>query len=117
MIQQWTAIGGVRSYPNGALLRLEDLKIEHGGLVLDRLARTVTQNGQPTPLTPREFALLEYLLLRVGKSCPESELHEALWTGKPTISNVINVYVNNLRVKLGRKLIRTMPHKRGYIIE
>ena len=117
MIQRWTAIGGVVSDPNGALLRLEDLKIEHGGLVLDRLARTVTQNGQPTPLTPREFALLEYLLLRVGKACPVSELHEVLWVDKPTNSNVVNVYVNYLRVKLGRELIRTMPHKAGFIIE
>ena len=117
MIQRWTAIGGVRSDPNGALVRLEDLKIEHGGLVLDRLARTVTQNGQPTPLTPREFALLEYLLLRVGESCRLSELREALWAGKPIDSNVVNVYVNYLRIKLGRELIRTMPHKRGFIIE
>ncbi len=117
MIQRWTAIGDVASDPNGALVRFEDLKIKHGGLVLDRLARTVTQNGQPTPLSPREFALLEYLLLRVGEACPVSELHEALWPGKPTDTNVVNVYINYLRVKLGRELIRTMPHKRGFIIE
>jgi len=72
-----------------------------GGLVLDRLARRVSAGGREVELTPREFALLEYLLLRAEETVSRGELLEQVWQlqGDPS-SNVVDAHVARLRHKL-----------------
>ncbi len=72
-----------------------------GDIELDPAAHTVTRAGVQVPLTAREFALLHYLLDRVGDVVARSELLDAVWDANyDGLSNVVDVHVANLRRKL-----------------
>ena len=88
-----------------ALLRrheqFADPVLRHGGVELNRMDRRVTQDGRPVELTVKEFSLLEFLMMRRGKSCSRSELLKEVWQMSPDAgTNVVDVYVNYLRRKL-----------------
>jgi two-component system, OmpR family, response regulator len=73
-----------------------------GPLVLDRLERHATLNGQLVELTPREFALLAYLARESGRVVPRSELLRKVWeTTYDPGSNVVDAHIKKLREKLG----------------
>jgi DNA-binding response OmpR family regulator len=86
---------------------------------LDRLKHTATRGGQDLNLTPKEFQLLEYFLLRPEEIVRRTELLEKVWDLHfDPMSNVIDVHVANLRRKvrkLGTPLIHTMRGV-GYIL-
>jgi len=87
-------------------LRLADLK-------LNRIERTVTRAGKKISLTPREFCLLEYLMLRQGLPTTRAEIVEHVWKlSRDTLTNVVDVYINYLRQKIDDrpdcKLIHTV---------
>ena len=79
-------------------------------------ARTVSLRGKPVTLTGREFALLEYLLLRKATIVTRTQLYEHLHDENDTpLSNLVDVHVSNLRKKLGAEFIVT--HRgQGYSI-
>jgi two-component system, OmpR family, copper resistance phosphate regulon response regulator CusR len=90
----------------GATLRYADLE-------LDRHRRRVNRGQKTIPLTSKEFALLEFLLLRAPESVTRSEIIEHVWDMQfDNESNLLEVYVNRLRQKIdqGRavKLIHTL---------
>ncbi|MDZ4360177.1 MAG: response regulator transcription factor, partial [Variovorax sp.] len=72
-----------------------------GPLEMDTAHRRVTLAGQPMELGPREWTVLEYLLLQVPKPAAKDKLLQAL-TGwdKEITPNAIEVYVSRLRGKL-----------------
>jgi two-component system, OmpR family, response regulator len=83
--------GSQRSEPQLAL----------GGVLLDRRRRQANVDGQPLRLTPKEFALLEYVMMRVDEVVPRSELLEKVWDFHfDPGSNVVDVHVARLRAKL-----------------
>ena len=89
-----------------ALLRrreqFADPVLRHGDVELNRMERRVMQNGRSVELTVKEFALLEFLLMRRGQCCSRSELLREVWQMSPDAgTNVVDVYVNYLRRKLG----------------
>jgi two-component system OmpR family response regulator len=61
----------------------------------------VVSSGRNVTLTPREFALLEYLMSNAGESLAKSEILNAVWgsdfDGDP---NIVEVYVGYLRRKI-----------------
>jgi len=68
---------------------------------LDPAAHTVRRAGVHVPLTGREFALLHYLLDRVGDVVRRGELLDAVWDANyDGLSNVVDVHMANLRRKL-----------------
>jgi DNA-binding response OmpR family regulator len=71
------------------------------GLTLDRLARRVTIQGREVDLTPKEFSLLEQLMLRAEDVVSRGDLLEHVWQlqGDPG-SNVVDAHVARLRQKL-----------------
>lgn len=72
-----------------------------GGVVLDRRRRHVTIDGQPQRMTPKEFALLDYLLMRADEVVTRTELLEKVWDLHfDPGSNVVDVHVARLRAKL-----------------
>jgi two-component system, OmpR family, response regulator len=74
-----------------------------GNLLLDRPQRRVTVDGKTLPLTPKEYALLEYFLMRSGQVVTRSELLEKVWDMHfDPGSNVIDVHVTRLRGKLNK---------------
>lgn len=73
-----------------------------GGVELNRMDRTVVRDGRPVELTAKEFALLEYLMQSRGRTCLRSDLLRDVWQASPAAgTNVVDVYVNYLRKKLG----------------
>ena len=79
-----------------------DPMLRLGGVELNRMARTVVRDGRMVELTGKEFALLEYLMQARGRTCLRSELLREVWQAAPTAgTNVVDVYVNYLRKKLG----------------
>jgi DNA-binding response OmpR family regulator len=72
-----------------------------GPLEMDTAQRRVSLAGQPMELGPREWTVLEYLLLQAPKPAAKDKLLAAL-TGwdKEITPNAIEVYVSRLRAKL-----------------
>ncbi len=74
-----------------------------GDLVLDRLAHRVTRGGQPIPLQPREYRLLEYLMKNAGQVVTRTMLLEHVWDYHfDPQTNVIDVHVSRLRTKIDK---------------
>lgn len=90
--------------------------IHHGALVLDPAARSVTLNGSPVALSPRELAILHGLLENAGRVLSRERLEQSLYGWNEEVeSNAIEVHVHHLRKKLGPGLIRTVRGV-GYMI-
>ena len=84
-----------------------------GDLCLDPAARTVRRGDASIDLTAREFALLEYLMRRVGQVVPKAELLEHVWDAEAvTDLNVVEVYAGYVRRKIdgpfGRSALQTV---------
>ena len=78
------------------ILRIHDLEI-------DTAARTVRRGGQRIHLTPREYALLEYLAFHQGKVVTRPMIWEHLYDEEDeNTSNVVDVYIRYLRNKIDR---------------
>ncbi len=76
--------------------------LQHGELQMNRITRAVSFRDEPIELTAKEFTLLEYLLLQRGRAVSRQELLKEVWRMAPdTGTNVVDVYVNYLRRKLG----------------
>jgi len=87
-------------------------RLRLGQVLIDLTARTVERDGEPVPLTAREYALLEFLALRRGKLVTRTMLYEHLFDeNDDTLSNLLDVHVSNLRKKLGHDFITT---RRGH---
>jgi DNA-binding response OmpR family regulator len=72
-----------------------------GDLELDRLRHEAFSGGRPLDLTPKEYQLLEYFLLRPRKVVRRTELLEKVWDQRfDPMSNVVDVHIGNLRAKL-----------------
>jgi DNA-binding response OmpR family regulator len=89
---------------------------EVAGLMLDEERQTVTtSSGETFELTGTEFRLLRYFMLHPGKLLSKSVLTEHVYEYEADKdSNVIEVYINRLRQKLGKALIETRRGQ-GYI--
>lgn len=83
--------------------------LEVGALRLDAATHRVDYEGRPVELSPREFALLQALMLSAGKVLTRAQLESALYAwGEEVESNAIEVHVHHLRRKLAPHLIRTL---------
>ncbi|MFD0887936.1 response regulator transcription factor [Streptosporangium algeriense] len=78
-----------------------------GDLTLDPARRRVSRGQQPIELTPREFALLEYLMRHHDEVVSKSEILEHVWDTFDTDPNVVEVYVGYLRRKIDAPFSRT----------
>jgi two-component system OmpR family response regulator len=85
------------------------------GWVLDEETQSVSRNAQRWQLTGIEFRLLRYFMLHPGHILSKSRLTEHVYEqDADKDSNVIEVYVNRLRQKLGNDIIATRRGQ-GYI--
>ncbi|HET9275651.1 MAG TPA: response regulator transcription factor [Gemmatimonadales bacterium] len=72
-----------------------------GTLELDRLRRTVRRGERAIPLAPRQFRLLEYLLLQAGRPVSRSELLKEVWNlSYDPESNLVDAHISTLRSAL-----------------
>jgi two-component system response regulator QseB len=91
--------------------------LRHADLTLDPAARTLMRGAERIELAPREFALLQALLLNAGRVLSREQLERSLygWDAEPD-SNAVEVHIHHLRRKLGGELIRTLRGV-GYLID
>jgi two-component system OmpR family response regulator len=83
--------------------------LEAGHLRLDPATRRVWLGDDQIELTPREFAILEYLLHHPDEVMSKREILDHVWDfdfdGDP---NIVEVYIRRLRTKLDRPVIETV---------
>lgn len=79
-------------------------KLVVNDLEVDPLSHTVSRSGKPCKLTPKEFAILEYLLHNQGIVVSRTMIAEHVWDYNfEQDSNVIDVFVASIRRKIGDK--------------
>ena len=96
-------------------------QLSEGALKMDRLTRKVEAEGKKVRLTPKEYMLLEHLLLNRGRTVSRTELLERVWnmTFDPG-SNVVDAHMARLRAKLqkaGISELITTVRGGGFLIE
>ncbi len=92
--------------PASAVLTIADLAV-------DRVSHTVQRAGHNIELSPKEFALLEYLMRHAGQPVTRTAIVEQVWKlNFDTMTNVVDVYITYLRRKVDtgydHALIRTV---------
>lgn len=76
-------------------------RLEMGSLVVDPITHTVERAGKPIELTPKEFALLEFMLYHPNQVVTREMIEQHIWNYDfECESNVIDVYVRRLRRKI-----------------
>jgi DNA-binding response OmpR family regulator len=96
-----------RGEPRETVLRLADLEI-------DTTRRAVTRNGRAIDLTPKEYALLEFLMRHSDRPVTRSHIIEHVWDIHfDSVSNVVEVHINALRNKIDRGLTPLIHTIRG----
>lgn len=90
-----------------------------GELVFDTVSRLPTVRGQPLSLTPRELAVLEALLGRIGRPVSREALCQKIFSDDlDTRAEAIEIYVHRLRKKLDGSGARiTTVRGLGYLID
>jgi DNA-binding response OmpR family regulator len=93
--------------------RRRPAQLSAGDLVLDPGRREVRRGEHEVVLTPREFALLEFLMRRAGDVVSKIEILEHVWDAADTTGpNAVEVYVGYLRRKIdipfGRHGVQTV---------
>jgi DNA-binding response OmpR family regulator len=107
-----------------SLLRRRDKpllgSLRAGDLEMDRARREVTVNGLPVEISPKEFALLEYLMNRRDEVVTRTELIEHVWDEAfDSMSNPVDVVVYRLRKKIDGSNPQRLLHTRkgvGYVL-
>ncbi len=91
-LRRYLTLGG--GIENPALLKI-------GGIELDDNAKTVTLDGEPVSLTPKEYDILRFLMQNPGKVYPPSEIYRKVWDDIPlNADNALAVHIRHLREKL-----------------
>ena len=79
--------------------------VQAGPLALDTVAREISVRGDPLSLTPREFAILEQLMLCQGRWLSQEALMEHIWEADANpFSNAVRMHISSLRKKLRERL-------------
>jgi DNA-binding response OmpR family regulator len=77
---------------------VKDTVLEHRGMRLDLVGRTLHFNGEPVDLTNREFALLEIFMQNPGRILPRTLICERVWSSPDEVdANLLDVYMSKLR--------------------
>jgi len=95
------------------------LKVED--LTLNQLTHEVYRGGVRIDLTPKEYALLEYLMRHAGQVVTRTMISEHVWNYSfDSMTNIIDVHINHLRSKIDKdfspKLIHTVKGV-GYVLK
>ncbi|NIY47656.1 two-component system response regulator PmrA [Cedecea colo] len=94
-----------------------DNLLQQADLTLNLQTQQVLLQEQPLEVTPKEFALLTRLMMRIGQTVHRETLQQDIysWQDDPG-SNTLEVHIHNLRRKLGKERIKTVRGV-GYRLE
>ena len=88
----------------------------HGSVSFNPENRSVFQNGESIPLSPKATMLLELFLLNKDKVLSRGLIEEKLYPwGEEIESNAVEVHIHTIRRKLGKVFIKTV-HGMGYTL-
>lgn len=91
--------------------------LEIGDVRIDTVARSVFRAGALVELSPKEYALVEYLAHHRGALVTRTMIFEHIYDeDDDSMSNVLDVYVSRIRKRLGSNFIRTRRGE-GYIVD
>lgn len=95
--------------------------LTRGGLCLDSNLKTASFQGRPLEFSMREFSILEYLMIHMGRPVSAEELLEHVWDNEADpFSNQVKVYISVIRRKLqavtDEEIIRSIRGA-GYLID
>jgi DNA-binding response OmpR family regulator len=86
---------------NDNILRVKNIELNPD-------TKEVKKDEKRVDLTAKEFEFLKYLMINKNKVVTTDMINNNLWeNGEEIKSNVVNVYLSNLRKKLGKDLIQT----------
>lgn len=97
--------------------RLSNPLIEFQNLEVDTNAKQVYKDNKLIKLAPKEYALLEYLMMHKNTVQERDTIIEQVWGEFDALmfSQTVDVHVAYLRKKLGKEIIKTAPG--GYMIQ
>jgi DNA-binding response OmpR family regulator len=91
--------------------------LSHGDLSMDPARRVAVRAGRRLPLTPKELAVLEYLLAADGRPVPAEELLERVWDeAADPFTSTVKTTIRRLRAKLGDPPVIETVREGGYRI-
>jgi two-component system copper resistance phosphate regulon response regulator CusR len=91
--------------------------IEVGDLRVDTSAQRVGRAGRTIELTTKEYSLLEFFARNAGRVIGRGEISEHVWDENfDPVSNLIEVYVQRLRRKLGPPPLLHTRRGAGYVL-
>jgi DNA-binding response OmpR family regulator len=110
-------VARIRALSRRGRTRQLSTELAYGEVRLDQRDHVARVNGAVVTMTATEFRLLEYLMLRAEALVTREELAQHVFGGGDSESNVINVYISNLRRKLGPAgaIVRTI-RSAGYAL-
>jgi DNA-binding response OmpR family regulator len=93
------------------------VKLQHGDLTLDSARRTAFRGSRRLALSPKEFALLEYLLAADGRAVSAEELLAQVWDEAiDPFTSTVKTTIGRLRGKLGDPPVIETVREAGYRI-
>ena len=110
-------VARIRALSRRGRTRQRSTELAYGDVRLDQRDHVARVNGAVVTMTATEFRLLEYLMLRAEALVTREELAQHVFGSGDSESNVINVYIGNLRRKLGPAgvIVRTI-RSAGYAL-
>ena len=88
----------------------ENHVLRAGGLELDLYTKELTVDGRNVKLTPKEYAILEFLMRTPGRVYSAEQIYENVWKEEAVNTETIMVHVRKLREK-----IEVNPRKPRYL--
>ncbi len=84
----------------GSMKKSENMLIT-GGLALNRDSKEVLVDGESVTLTAKEYSILEYLMLNMGRVLSGTQIYEAVWN-EPAFhtEKTVTVHIRNIREKI-----------------
>ena len=84
----------------GSMKKSENMLIT-GGLALNRDSKEVLVDGECVTLTAKEYSILEYLMLNMGRVLSGTQIYEAVWN-EPAFhtEKTVTVHIRNIREKI-----------------
>lgn len=94
-----------------------ETQLQTGSIVIDPNTREVTKEGKSVQLSPKEYALFEFLVRNKGVAQSRTRIIEHVWGGRDDLlfSQTVDVHIAYLRRKLGKGAIETVQGQ-GYLV-
>jgi two-component system, OmpR family, response regulator MprA len=105
-----------------ALLRrkvpTEETELRFMDIVMDLRAHEVRRGDKPVHLTARQYDLLQFFLRHLRQVLSAETIYEHVWNSQldPDVSNVVQVFIRNLRMQLGEPTVIHTIRGAGYIL-